>query len=1075
MSQINIIKASAGSGKTHFLTGKYLELLICEPTDYFKSILAVTFTNKATEEMKVRILEQLSVLASGGKSDYLEDLKQKTGYKESLIRNKSSAILKQILHGYSWFSIETIDTFFQKAIKAFARELSIPGNYNIEIDTKPALNFAVDNLLEEMEEGSELLNWLIQYSEARIDEGQLWDIKDELLYLGQEIFKESFAAVSSDIYSLINDKEKLSTFQQQLAEIIKETEKTLVNFGAKGLKIITDNSFEPIDLYQGNKGIINYFRKLSEKQLDEPNSYIIKMLDGPENWPSQKTPRRAEIISVASKQLLPLLEEIITYFNDHSVRYFTAKEILKNLYSLGILSDLADRIHNYCRDNNSFILSDSPVFIHRIIDHNEAPFIYEKVGNRYNHFMIDEFQDTSVMQWNNFKPLIINSLAMGKDCYIVGDVKQSIYRWRNSNWETLAKHIFKQFSSEQIRSHTLETNWRSCKEIVHFNNLFFPEAAAVLNSELVSNSNDKTFQNISDLYSDSQQLVANKNINKGKVIIRFFDTESTGNDPEYYSTPILSEIKTLLEKGYSPGDIAILVRQKKEGKTIADLLIEKNTEDYFGQPVQVISNESLFLNSSHCVNLLVSAIQYLADPKDQINLEKLLTCYKIVQQKKEYQHIALEIDYNPTIADFDTLRNLLPARFIESLNSLLALPLYELTEKLISIFALDITMELAEAENPYIHGFLDQVFEFTQNHSSDISKFIEFWIDEGMNKSISVSEKQDAIKILTIHKSKGLEFKAVIIPFCNWKLNQKPGTVLWANTTSDDFGYLPVYPVNYAKNLLKTEFEPYYEDELLKSYVDNLNLLYVSMTRAIEVLIAYSVYNKNEKKKSAISTAGELIYQTISGSGNKALTQHFNDEEKVFESGELVDNKKINKEPGTPSIMGTSSGQAIDKLFCRFLSFDYFSNLNENQISPAKHGSILHSILSDIRTRDEFEIKFNKAVFEGLIDLQEASELLVYLNNCMDNPLISSWFSPDAEILNEAEIILPDGIIKRPDRVVIFHDHINIVDYKFGNDQQEEDYRRQVDEYKSVCSRMGYTDIKGYLWYITLNQIVEVY
>lgn len=470
MSQINIIRASAGSGKTHFLTGAFLELLMSEPTDYFKSILAVTFTNKATEEMKSRIIEQLNLLLKGENSSYLINLMQKTGFKESHVRNKSAAILQQILHGYSYFNIETIDTFFQKVIKAFARELSIPGNYNIEIDTQPAMNFAIDNLMEEIEESSDILQWLIDFSEARIDEGRVWDIKNELLVLGQEIFKESFARVSGEVFNVLAEKEKLATFKKHLSNIISSTEKTLADFGHTGLNIINENDFEISDFYRGNTGIPTFFRKLSEKQPDKPNRYVLEMLNGTNNWPSPKTNRREELIAVADKKLLPLLTEIIEFINQNLTRYFTAKEIIKNLYSLGILSDLAGKIQTYCKENNSFILSESPIFINKIIDNNEAPFVYEKVGNRYHHFMIDEFQDTSALQWSNFKPLVNNSLATGKDCLIVGDVKQSIYRWRNSSWEILANQIFNDFSSGQINPRSLDTNWRSCKEIIHFNN-----------------------------------------------------------------------------------------------------------------------------------------------------------------------------------------------------------------------------------------------------------------------------------------------------------------------------------------------------------------------------------------------------------------------------------------------------------------------------------------------------------------------------------------------------------------------------------------------------------------------------
>jgi ATP-dependent helicase/nuclease subunit A len=291
MSQISIIKASAGSGKTHFLTGAFLELLLNEPTSYFKGILAVTFTNKATAEMKSRLIEQLNILACGKKSEYLENLKKTTGFKEDHIRNKSAAILHHILHQYSWFSIETIDTFFQRIIRAFTLELAIPGNYNIETDTGPILEYAVDNLINEIEDGSYLFNWLVQYTESRIDEGKPWDIRKELLRLGEEVFKEDFAIVSSQIYSALADKEKLENFKGHLYQTIDGTEKIISGFGFRGIEIINKHGFEDSDFFRGSTGVTSFFRKLSEKQVVPPNSYVLKMIDGPENWPSSKTPR----------------------------------------------------------------------------------------------------------------------------------------------------------------------------------------------------------------------------------------------------------------------------------------------------------------------------------------------------------------------------------------------------------------------------------------------------------------------------------------------------------------------------------------------------------------------------------------------------------------------------------------------------------------------------------------------------------------------------------------------------------------------------------------------------------------
>lgn len=1080
MSHLKIIRASAGSGKTFSLTREFLEIVINEPTDYYRSILAVTFTNKATAEMKSRIVQELYNLASGRKSNHLEYLINNTGFKEEHIRNKSQAILQQILHGYSWFSIETIDTFFQRVLKAFARELAMPGNYNIELETEPALQFAIDNLLEEIEEGSDLLNWLIEFSEKRIEEGKVWDIKKELESLGSEVFKENFAEVSGEVYASVNNKSQLLSFKKYLIELSREFENSIVEFGKKGLDTIRNSGLEATDFYQGERGICGFFKKLTEKQ-PELTKTAEKMLEGPEIWPSPKSTSKDVVIQLAINKLIPLLKDIISYKEKYEVKYFTAKEILRNFYSLGILSDLAEKVKAYCHENNSFILSDSPIFINRIIDNNEAPFIYEKVGNRFGHFMIDEFQDTSAMQWNNFRPLVANSLANGKQCLVVGDVKQSIYRWRNSNWEILASQVYKDFTDLQLKTHSLESNWRSLKEIVEFNNLIYPILASILQKEFLNTidaNHEIPFtnrQNISKLYSETSQLVANESSEKGKIILRFFEKEKVQDSKMYYEESLLNDINKALEAGYSPGDIAILVRQKSEGRSIADLLIRKSNEGYFNNPVQVISNESLFLYASNKVNLLTAALQYLINPNDRINIEKLVMTYFLSGQNYEINKPTFTNSYKSSLFDIEKTSIDIPEVFINNTDSLLSLPLFELTERLISIFEFDMENNSNLSELPYIHGFLDLVFEFSQKNGSDISKFIEYWNEEGMFRSIAASDKQNAIQILTIHKSKGLEFKVVIIPCCNWKLNTRAGTILWANVKSEELSYSPQYPVYYSKSLLKTEFAPFYINEILKSYVDNLNLLYVSTTRAAETLIIYPSFKTNEKKENSISTIGDLLYEAIARSDNQELLNHYEPTEKVYETGSFPEKNKEKINIDSKTIISTThSEKAIDRLFCRYLSTDYFTTLTSNEISPAKHGSVLHNILSEVRTHFELRNSFEKAVFEGVINKEESDDLLKYINNCLTDPLIESWFAPEAEIMNESDIILPKGSVKRPDRVVIYRDHVDIIDYKFGSESQEAVYRKQIEEYKSICSQMGYRNIKGYLWYITHNRIVEV-
>jgi ATP-dependent helicase/nuclease subunit A len=1078
MPYLNIIRASAGSGKTHFLTGAFLELLIKEPIDYFKGMLAVTFTNKATAEMKGRLVGELHKLAVNEKSDYLEKLKQITGFNEDHIRNKAYAILRNILHDYSWFSIETIDSFFQRIIRAFTRELAIPGNYTIEINTGPVLHYAVDQLIDGIEDNSILLNWLVSFSEARINEGRTWDIRRELIILGKEIFKEAFAIASNQVFEAISDKEKLNRFREHLYGITGFIEKHSEEFGKQGLEIINEFGFQDTDFYQGRNGVGTYFKKLSRKQVAIPNSYVLKMLDGPENWPSGKTAKKAEIEDAASKYLLPLLSESIQYVHENLIYYNTVNEILKNLYSAGILADISNKVTEYLHEKNSFLLSDSPLFIYKIIDRNETPFIYEKMGNRYLHFMIDEFQDTSGLQWQNFKPLINNSLSMGNDCLLVGDVKQSIYRWRNSNWEVLAGQVLNEFPDEILKLSALETNWRSQECIVDFINNVFPSLVEILqnqfnNKGVMENSSETIpLYSIENLYNDVRQQIPEKSRAKGKVLLQFFLKSSISGNPDYYKDPLIDNIDDMLLKGFSPGDIAILVRSKKEGQLISNFLIEQNAANRFCRDLIVISNESLLLGASEGINLITAAMRYLLTPDDAINRGKLIAGYLCLQSQIKNRTNIQDFDFKPGLSSITILNEMLPKAFTENLSSFISYPLYNLAEQLIRIFETD----KLETEIPYLHAFLDLIHEYTRANPSDVGKFLDFWVEEGIDKSIPSSESQDALRILTIHKSKGLQFRAVIIPFCNWELDQKPRTILWSKAKSKDLNYLPIIPVNFGKNLLETEFADSYKNELFKSYVDNLNLLYVATSRAIENLVVFSTYRDPAKGEQTIKTVGDLLHETFTKSEMNGMQKLFDPNLDKFESGKIQKFATNDSSPNaTEEYISVMEGRYnADKLFFDPSGSEYFRDTFENIKNPIIQGRVLHDILARVNSADDIDGATSDAVFKGLITEKEGQEFKVHFKDCLKNQDLFKWFNGSGEVLTETDIIITRGEVRRPDRVVIFSDHVDIIDYKSGQDAEREAHNVQVGEYVNLLLRMGYKNVKGYIWYINNNKIKVV-
>lgn len=1083
MSKLNIIRASAGSGKTYRLISFFLEIVLKENPDYFKSILGVTFTNKATEEMKRRIIEQLYLLCDPEQSDYPEDLLVYFRGNKDRLREKSVVLLKRILHEYSWFSIETIDTFFQRVIRAFTRELGIPGNYTIEIDTQPILKYAVDQVLDTLEENTDRLTWLMQFAENKIAEGKSWDIQNSLLTLGYEVFREEYATGSSALQKILTDRDKLYNYRNNIFMIMAKFEKRCREIGQKGLKAINESELTTDDFYQKRNGALRLFTKLQQCELRNTKGELItqtrlakRLLEDAQNWPSNDTMFKSEVSALASHQLLPLLHEITAYIEREYLNYFTAEAIRKNLYTVGILVDLEEQIRQYRLEKNVFILSDAPKLIDRIINHNDTPFIYEKMGNRYRHFLIDEFQDTSKLQWGNFKPLISNSLSQGKECLLVGDVKQSVYRWRNSDWYILARNINTEYPENIIREIDIDINWRSGENLVVFNNRLFHIAQEKIREQLqqLDNGNEalvKAYQDmLFNIYANISQTVPELYRNRGYVQIRFFHKQTTREKNDYYINPLIDSINKLLESGYIQGEIAILVRNRKEGKLLADLLITKNNESAFYKPVEVISDESLFLSASNAANLLIAALQYLNSPDESLYRAKLMGLYKAHISGNPVSTEINDLQLEAGFFDTTNITILMPSEFIRSTKELSSLPLYDLAERLTDMLQLC----KHKTDVPYVLSLLDLIHEYSYTNTAEINGFLEYWDEEGNTKSIPATESDRAIRILTIHKAKGLEFRAVMVPFCYWDLTQKPNTIFWTHSPEAPFDYLPVIPLNFTKSLKDTHFRQAYFDELFKSYIDNLNLLYVAFTRAIDALIAFPVFSNNDSNNSGINTVGDLLYECIT-SVNKSETNYFNSSQLIYEKGSITDKIAIREKlPSQHNSITVYTGKpAIDRMYFNASGFEYFHD-TENIKNRRIRGKVLHNLLANIITISDLETSVQEAVSQGLISMEEGKSLKEHIKSGMLNARVKKWFDGTGEVLTERDILLPHANSKRPDRIVIWNHEAHVIDYKFSSEKRDTSYQRQIEEYMELISKIEAKPVKGFIWYVDKNEIVEL-
>jgi ATP-dependent exoDNAse (exonuclease V) beta subunit len=1057
MAHLHIIRASAGSGKTFSLTGQYIGLLLDEPLLYYRHILAVTFTNKATAEMKGRILEELYLLGSGKKSKQLPILMNQTGKSEESIRGKAHALLNVLLHGYSWFKVETIDSFFQGIVRSFTHELGIPGNYSIEIDTNLLLDDAIDGFLDKLGTDKEVIKWLLGYIEGRIDEGKSWLIKKELKSLAYDLFKERLIARMPVLEEKISDSGFINSYKAKLLALVSTFENAISSLAKKGIDEISNSGYSVSDFAYGNNGVAGYLLKLSGKNISIPGKRVYDVLDNIERWATKTAQNRQILVNIGNEKLNPVLRSICGQFDIYSQQYFSARTILNNLGQLGLLSNLASEINMLRKQKEIFLISDAAPFINRIINNNDTPFIYEKVGHRYNHILIDEFQDTSDMQWENFRPLVSNSLSQDFDCLLVGDIKQAIYRWRNSNWEILSHKIKNEFTPQYLSEEVLEFNRRSDSNIINFNNAFFKSVAI----QFLGGQENTTTSVIPLIYGNSMQKCPDYKVpGCGYVNIRLFAKSSKKENSGYFGEELIDRINHLLEAGFKPGDMAVLTRSKAEGTTIANFLVASNDTRRFRSGVGVISNESLFLNSSPAVQLMITALKFVLNPGDKIAAATMIARFLQLSDRKVQSGIIFP-QGNFTTKMVDAI---IGEGFSRQCSGLQIENLYLMVVKLSALFKLENNKE----EKVYMHSFFDKVFRYSTKESSGLTAFLSYWEEEGEKQTISAAESENSIRILTIHKSKGLQFPVVLIPFADWSIKPKPGEILWVEPQIEPFNELPLLPVSVKQSLTETIFEDDYSLELQRTIIDNLNLLYVAFTRAEHALCIMSRGDSSEN-----STIGDLIHQLVGRLSNSEVPGllFIENEKRYLLSGTLQPDPEPERAHSVP------------------LPDDYFrvelpeiSNqrwhgkfLNELvEANPAERGEIMHAILENIRHVKDIKTAVQKYAVQGILNKDESGKIEAMLTRALSDEKVCRWFSGEFTILTEAEIIGVSGTVKRPDRVMIKENNVILVDYKFGKSGYSTNHIAQMKEYMALIKQMNYYDVKGYIWYLSENRLEEI-
>lgn len=1056
-----IYRSSAGSGKTRTLAKSYLKLALQYQSGYFRHILAVTFTNKATQEMKDRILEYLDDFAKEKPGALAEELKAELKLDDSTFRERSRDTQNAILHKYSQFSISTIDAFFQKVIRSFTRESGLVGDYRLEVETDAVMQEVVSNLIDELGENKELTEWVVEFARENLENERAWDVRHSLTDFSKEIFTEEFKNIEDEVIGTTKEK---GFFKDLLGEL-RGMKFSFVNLvrgkAAEALRIIHENGFSRGDFKYAQGGVYNFFDKLSritavggfsekEKGSRPEGDYQSSV-----NWPGKTSANAALLRDLAEKELIPLLNQILDYRRKNYQTCLSAEVVLANFYTFGLVADISRKLREYKDENSMMLLDDAPKFLNRVMGDTDTPFIYEKVGSFYRNYLIDEFQDTSGLQWKNFLPLVTNSISQGYPNLVVGDVKQAIYRWRGGDLTLLQQEVVRQIGEQSATIRQLNSNYRSASNVVKFNNAFFKSA-----SNLVSMDTGQPVP--VEVYGDVEQRVSRAE--EGFVHVEFLKEASPDDTWKEQSLGLIPKyLERLQDEGMALNDIAILVRKNSEGQEIVNHLIRYSHSDDARPDCRydVVSNESLRLDGASSVNLLVAAMRYLFNTQDAIARAQLA-----------YEYNRIHPDDRPMTDVFGVTNQgffeaALPEAFAREKVTLKKLPLFELTETLVRIFGLG----KDEGEIAYLQAFQDIVLEFSARERNDLGMFLEWWEVNKDKKSIQISGGVEAVQILTIHKAKGLQFKVVLVPFCAWNLDHDGflAPTLWVKNDQPPFDRAGYLPVKYSSTLEETCFSQYYEEEKLRVYLDNLNLLYVALTRAEHGLI---VMSPNPDVKFFKQFVSRLLFDgIINGDG---MGEGWNNAEQVWSKGEWR-NPVTDKKEGdvrTVTMQQYMTYDWRDKLVVKRSAKEFFSDPKDDTRTRINYGIHTHAILSGITYALQLDEALTRMVDEGMITSSERPVLQGMLDDLLADEQILSWFSPGWEVRTEVPVLLPGGGESRMDRLLLKDKRAVVIDFKTGTPTSGDQH--QMREYMTILTQMNFHPVEGFLLYIRTGEVVTV-
>lgn len=1078
MSILHIYRASAGSGKTFTLTRNFLEKALADP-QRFSRIAALTFTNKATAEMKARIFGTLGKLVDGAETEHTEYLCTKLGLTKALLTERADWLRRYVLAEYRDFTVTTLDKFFQRILRSFAREINVDSGFEPELDYGRVMEEIVTSLTEELQPDMPLTGWVTDYLEDKLEEGKSRDFRSAIKGLGMKIFDEDFRAIAHELEKIEDTYTVLGNFRKKLDEGMRAIENQLATEAQKAVDIMERHDLHPTEFTGGSRSAFRYFSDWADGIVSEPKDSFRKLAGcDVDKWYAKSAPteKKEAIESAYHNGLHEVVLAVLRIYDENEKLYESYRAASKNLFVFGIFSELVKKLENYRSENNVLLLADAVDLLRNLTRLDDASFVYEKTGTRYDTYLLDEFQDTSGFQWDCTVPLVHNALSEGNESLLVGDPKQSIYRWRGGDRELINSKVPEQFPNHEI--HRLDTNFRSRKNVIRFNNTVFSLLPKLIFAEMESEFGDQTgvkhkLDLLRQTYSDVVQKWAGKK-EGGYVKVRFFEKdELTETEEDFAADEALTDtIKQLQDRGFKPKDIVILVRKNADAKRAADVIQSykwNNPESPY--TFDIISDEASYLENSAAVSLMVHVAQFLISPANAVNNAGLLLEWNRINPQSVSQDVLLAECQNP-----EKVRKLLPQAFSDKERELAMMAPGPLFDSLVYIFSLD----RQEEDYSYLAAFRDLVTSFAGGKDADLASFLNHWHEKGKQTSIKAPDDAEAIRIMTFHKCKGLEFEAVVIPYFSEKTDHASfhSVPLWVRSDVEPFSDLPYFPVNYGKALMNTIFADSYFNERLEVVSDALNIAYVAFTRAKSELHIFAEKPKLNSKASPVDNLGHLLYFLAENQQAYPEGENFahiypdkkEDEDFYLEFGitgqRETEPERIATEVNRFSLTtypNTAGGKRLQLK----------KRENPAHYSPERRKGIrLHAMLEKLTHYDDLLPLLNHLEAAGELSPEEKTETMAGMEALLADADVRNLFSPKAEIKTETALITTDRGLRIPDRIAALDGKVYVGDFKTGKENAA--HIKQVQEYLQLIREMGYPNVLGILLYTSTGKTVKI-